>query len=35
VGVILYPQIAPASDPDRDGFGRGFSFAPTGDPTGA
>jgi hypothetical protein len=35
VGTILHPCVAPAPDPHRDRFGREFSFAPTGDPTGA
>jgi hypothetical protein len=34
-GAILHPWIAPAPDPHRDGFGRGFSFTPAGDPMGA
>jgi hypothetical protein len=34
VGAILHPRVAPALGPHRNGFGRGFSFAPMGDPTG-
>jgi hypothetical protein len=34
VGAILHPRVAPAPGPHRNGFGRGFSFAPMGDPTG-
>jgi hypothetical protein len=35
VGAILHPRVAPAPDSHRDRFGRGFSFAPAGDLTGA
>jgi hypothetical protein len=35
VSTILHLWVAPAPDSHRDGFGRGFSFGPVGDPSGS